>query len=123
MDSGLYTPPRDLDTAFPAYTAETPAEVILNYADAPALIFIGGPVVGTSGASYGELMTRAGALGYAAWLSALSHGLECSVFALPNFRVTQAMRAQEDRTRHLFTVAVGKPADKRASGAAAPPRP
>jgi hypothetical protein len=122
LASGLYVPAQDLGTARPVYVAETPTEVTRNYADAPALVFIGGPVVGTSGTSYGGLMTQAGALGHAVWLSARSHGLECSVFALPDFRVTRAMRAQDGRTRHLFTVAVGAPVDRPTSGVPAAPR-
>lgn len=107
--SGLYGMPAEGNVPASRHMADIPSEVTHNYVDAPALVFVGGPVAAVTGSSYGELLTRAGAYGHAVWLAARSHGLECSVFALPNYRVTEAMRHQDASMRHLFTVAVGRP--------------
>jgi hypothetical protein len=78
------------------------------FTDAPAVVFIGGPVALTSGNSYGGLLVHAGALGYAIWLAARTHGLDCSVFGQPDHRITRAMRRQDPALRHLFTIALGQ---------------
>ncbi|GGW85974.1 hypothetical protein GCM10010297_03510 [Streptomyces malachitofuscus] len=106
---GLYRMPVLENAPASRHVAEIPSEVTHNYADAPVLVFIGGPVAAVTGSSYGELLTRAAAYGHSVWLAARSSGLECSVFALPNFRVTEAMRHQDAVMRHVFTVAVGRP--------------
>ncbi|GLW13006.1 hypothetical protein Misp01_81340 [Microtetraspora sp. NBRC 13810] len=78
------------------------------FADAPALIFIGGAVVAASGDSYGGLLVHAGALGHTIWLAARTYGLDCSVFGQPDSGVTRAMRRHDPGVRHLFTVALGR---------------
>jgi hypothetical protein len=86
------------------------------YADAPALLYVCGDLARAcelSGASgYGALLVRAGALGHAAWLSAISVGLAGSVYGRASGSVTRAARCFDDRLRHLFTLAVGHGADQ-----------
>lgn len=74
------------------------------YAHAPALLLIRGPVRGTPGASYGNLLVRAGALGHAIWLAALTVDLACSVYGGTSEWVGRLTRRDP---AHLFTVAVG----------------
>jgi hypothetical protein len=91
-----------------------------QYADAPTLLLICGNLsracdaAGASG--YASMLVRAGTLGYAAWLWALSAGLRCSVYGSASHRVTSAARLLDPHLRHLFTVAIGYPATARSRG-------
>lgn len=78
-----------------------------TYTRAPALVLVCGPV---TGGAAGGLLVRAGALGYAVWLAARTHGLECSVFGAAWAPARRAAAAPGEGTRHLFTVALGHPA-------------
>lgn len=74
------------------------------YVSAPALVLICGPLRATPGAAYGSLLVRAGALGYAVWLAAVSVGLSCSVYGAASASLSRLTRHDPD---HLFTVALG----------------
>lgn len=84
-----------------------------QYADAPALLAICGNLnqacqaAGPSG--YPSMLVRAGTMGYAAWLWAVSAGLAASVYGSASHRVTAAARQLDPNLRHLFTVALGLP--------------
>jgi hypothetical protein len=86
------------------------------YADAPALLLICGDLAGAcreaGPAGYTSMLVRAGTIGYAAWLWALSAGLAGSVYAGPSHGVTHAAPQLDANLRHLFTVALGVPADQ-----------
>ncbi|MEU8813737.1 hypothetical protein [Actinoplanes sp. NPDC048796] len=74
---------------------------------APVILAVRGDLVracSPAGPGYGGLLVAAGALGYAAWLSALSVGLSASVYGA----TTEA--AGRAGLRHLFTVAIGRAA-------------
>lgn len=76
------------------------------YTTAPALVLICGPVRSMPGAVYGNLLVRAGALGYAIWLAALTTGLCCSVYG----GTSESISRLSGRARaHLFTLAIGHP--------------
>lgn len=76
------------------------------YAPAPVLALICGPVRSMPGASYGNLLVRAGALGQSIWLAGLTHDLCCSVYG----GTSEAVGRLSGRARaHLFTVALGHP--------------
>jgi nitroreductase len=86
-----------------------------EYVDAPALLLIcgdlnaacrdGGPT------GYASMLVRAGTIGYAAWLWAVSAGLAGSVYGPACHRVTGAARQLDANLRHLFTVAIGASAE------------
>ena len=81
-----------------------------RYADAPCLVFVCaaiGPACAPDGPGYGPLLVRAGTIGHALWLSALSGGLAGCLFAAPHYRVTAAVRALDGQTNHILTVALG----------------
>jgi nitroreductase len=85
-----------------------------QYADAPALLLICADlnhacrVAGPAG--YSSTLVRAGTIGYAAWLWAISAGLAGSVYGVASHEVTGAARRLDANYRHLFTVAFGAPA-------------
>jgi len=116
MARGLYAPSiepgRQPLGADDAWLQALPA----MYADAPALLLICADLNGAcreaGAAGYPATLVRAGTLGYAAWLWALSSGLAGSVYAGPSPGVTGAARQLDANLRHLFTVAVGVPADQ-----------
>ncbi len=81
-----------------------------SYARAPVLLAICGDLTwacSDSGPGYGGLLTAAGALGYAMWLSALSIGLAASVYGGACQELTQLAASRASGRRHLFTVALG----------------
>lgn len=82
-----------------------------TYADAPALLLICADphqqARDPSGSGYGSLLVRAGTLGYAMWLAAVSSGLAGSVYGGSCDDVTIAARGWDKRYRHFFTVAIG----------------
>jgi nitroreductase len=84
------------------------------YTDAPVLLLICADLneaCRTAGASgYPSALVRAGTMGYAAWLWALSAGLAGSVYAPASHQVTAVARQLDVNLRHLFTVALGAPA-------------
>jgi hypothetical protein len=85
-----------------------------QYADAPALLLICGDLnqacraAGPGG--YASMLVRAGTIGCAAWLWAVSAGLAASVYGSASHRVSFAARQLNADLRHLFTVALGTPA-------------
>lgn len=93
-----------------------PAECVDEYADAPVLLFLSAAVGKAPAHAYGGLLSWAGALGYAVWMAARTHGFDCSVYGLPHFRVNAAMRRQKPHLCHLFTVALGRRGDSRHGG-------
>jgi hypothetical protein len=74
-----------------------------RYADAAALLHVCGRIT----TEYPQCVTRAGSLGYAAWLAAIDGGLAGSVYGGGCALVTAAARRSVPGSRHLFTVAVG----------------
>lgn len=89
-----------------------PASLRETYAPAPVLFAVCGDLTwacSPEGSGYGGLLASAGALGYGLWLSALSIGLAASAFGGPCDDLTEAARLAHPDTRHLFTVAVGRP--------------
>jgi hypothetical protein len=116
MARGLYAPSID-PSAEPPGTDDACLEALpALYTDAPALLLICGDLNGAcraaGAAGYPSMLVRAGAIGYAAWLWAISAGLAASVYASPSHRVTGAARQLDANLRHLFTVALGVPADR-----------
>lgn len=89
------------------------------FTDAPAYVFIGGPVAITTPSSYAELLTHAGALGYAVWLAARTYGLDCCAYGTSNARLGQIMRQSDPVLRHMFTIVIGR-AEGQRGGAGRP---
>jgi hypothetical protein len=85
------------------------------YAPAPALLLVYGSLdkarEHNTANGYQRLLVRAGALGYAAQLAALSTGLWGCPFGSASSSVTRSLHTGQQRLHHLFTVAVGWPAD------------
>jgi hypothetical protein len=92
--------------AGPSDVAPFPA----RYADAPALIAVCGDIgwACAAGPGYAGLLVGAGALGYAVWLAALTHGLVASAYGAPSEELTRIAQRADPNLRHLFTVAVGR---------------
>jgi hypothetical protein len=84
----------------------------VEYADAPALLLVCGDLAQISrvGGGYGDLLVRAGTLGYAAWLRAISLGLGGSIYGGTSPQVTAVARQAGAGLQHVFTVAIGHPA-------------
>jgi hypothetical protein len=81
------------------------------YAPAPALLLVYGSLDKARRSSpqnsYQRLLVRAGTLGYAALLAALSAGLCGCPFGRASGSISQSLRTGDDRLAHLFTVAIG----------------
>ncbi|WP_328563793.1 nitroreductase family protein [Streptomyces coelicoflavus] len=80
------------------------------YTNAPAFALVCGSPPRAPAQAYAGLLTRAGALGHALGLSACTHGLGCSPWGGTSHRVTREASASGAATRHLFTLAMGRPA-------------
>jgi hypothetical protein len=83
-----------------------------RYAAAPVLLAICGDLpwaCSAAGPGYGGLLTAAGALGHAMWLSALSIDLAASVYGTPCQELTGTAGSYAAGLRHLFTIAIGQP--------------
>jgi hypothetical protein len=83
-----------------------------RYAAAPVLLAVCGDLpwaCSAAGPGYGGLLTAAGALGHAMWLSALSIDLAASVYGSPCQELTGTARSYAAGLRHLFTIAIGRP--------------
>ncbi|MET9428909.1 MULTISPECIES: nitroreductase family protein [unclassified Streptomyces] len=78
-----------------------------DYTDAPAYVFVCGSVRRVGPDALAGQMFRAGSAGYAVWLAARTHGLECSAFGAAHAPVRSAAAAVQAGARHLFTVAIG----------------
>jgi hypothetical protein len=82
-----------------------------QYADAPVLLLVCADLnqacraAGPGG--YASTLVRAGTIGYAAWLRAISDGLAGSVYGSASNRVTHTARQLNTDLWHLFTVAIG----------------
>jgi hypothetical protein len=112
---GLYlVDPAAADDAFQPLTAGPWLESLREvYADAACLMLVCADFSGacrTDGPGYGPLVIRAGTLGYGAWLSAVGLGLAGCVYGATHYRVTETVRQLHAQSRHMFTVAVGRPA-------------
>jgi hypothetical protein len=86
-----------------------------RYADAPALLLVCGDADGACRAmgkgGYGQILIRAAAAGYTAWLRAVSLGLAGAVFGGSCHQVTASLsQAGYPHLWHLFTLAAGIPA-------------
>lgn len=79
-----------------------------RYVDAPALLFVCGPIPRADSGDYGHRLVGAGAFGYTLWLSALSSGLAGSVHCSSAALVTATAHRLRPGLRHLFTVAIGR---------------
>jgi hypothetical protein len=79
-----------------------------HYAAAPALLFVCGPLTRADSGDYGHRLVGAGAMGHALWLSALSSGLDGTVYGSSAALVTAAAHRLRPGLRHLFTVAIGR---------------
>jgi hypothetical protein len=83
-----------------------------RYVAAPALLAVCGDLTwacSAGGPGYGGLLTAAGALGHAMWLSALSIDLAASVYGCTCHELTGTAGSYRDGLRHLFTIAIGQP--------------
>jgi len=83
-----------------------------SYAAAPVLLAVCGDLpwaCSAAGPGYAGLLTAAGALGHAMWLSALSIDLAASVYGSPCQELTGTARSYAAGLRHLFTIAIGRP--------------
>src|SRR5215472_7937578 len=91
------------------------AELRSTYALAPALLLVYGNLdtarVSRPAQGYQRLLVRTGALGYASLLAALSTGLRGCLYGAATMGVSTALRTGGARLHHLFTLAVGWPAD------------
>ncbi|WP_024874353.1 nitroreductase family protein [Saccharomonospora piscinae] len=87
-------------------------ELVDTCPGAAAVALICGSVRQVGAPAYGGLLVRAGALGYAIWLAARTHGLECSVFGGARPAVSRLADGVRPGLRHLFTVAIGHAADE-----------
>ncbi|MET7672590.1 nitroreductase family protein [Micromonospora luteifusca] len=81
-----------------------------DYAAAPVFALVCGSPSRVGPGAAGGLLVRVGSLGYAIWLAARTHGLECSVFGAGHYLVRQEACRLQPGARHLFTVALGHPA-------------
>ncbi|GGJ84208.1 hypothetical protein GCM10011583_14810 [Streptomyces camponoticapitis] len=81
------------------------------YMEAPLLLLVCGDLRRVSdpptGSGYPALLSAAGALGHALWLTALSAGLGGRVYTSGCRPATTAVRRHRPGMRHLLTVAVG----------------
>ncbi|WP_326613886.1 hypothetical protein OG949_37135 [Streptomyces scopuliridis] len=81
------------------------------YMDAPLLLLVCGDLRGVgdspTASGYPALLSGAGALGHALWLTALSAGLGGRIFTSGCRSATTAVRRHRPGMRHLLTVAVG----------------
>jgi nitroreductase len=119
LGRGLYST-RD-DSTEPLGPDSGYLEVIREQYDAaPALLLICADVnqacrdAGPSG--YAATLVRAGTVGYAAWLWSISAGLAGCVYGGASQCASGAARQLDANLRHLFTVAIGVPADGEGSG-------
>ena len=76
-----------------------------SYAPAPALLLVC-DTISDGPAAYQHALLSAGALGYSAWLAARHRGLNGRLFPDASALATTLARTE----RHLFTVALGRPA-------------
>jgi hypothetical protein len=112
LDPGLYLAGGDTKTDPFSRPTDAPWLDSLRaaYADAACLLLICANITAacrTGGPGYGPLLIRAGTIGYAAWLSAISLGLAGCVYARPHYRVTEVARLVDGRSNHVFTISLG----------------
>ncbi len=88
-----------------------------QYAPAPILLLYFGTPADVR--DHYRLLREAGTAGYGAWLTGVGHGLAGCPFGRSSGFATEAIRAAgHPSTRHLFTVALGRPAGTDEGGAA-----
>lgn len=116
---GLYlADEQDDDGSGPRLVSDNELMSVLRaaYGDAPCLVFVCANFAAArhpGGPGYGPLLIRAGTLGHAVWLSAIDAGLGGCVYGAPHHRVTDIARwADDDWSRHVFTAALGVPAQE-----------
>ena len=119
MEPGLYLP-EPTSGAFAALSQDEGllAGLAAQYTVAPVLLFVCGNLTRACAAfgqrGYPQLLVRAGAAGYGAWLAAVAAGLSGCAYGRTNHRVSVAVRRHGvpqhggGSLRHLFTVAVGR---------------
>ncbi|MCF2125861.1 hypothetical protein L1I79_05345 [Strepomyces sp. STD 3.1] len=90
--------------------------LVADYVDAPVLVLLCAPTQHVASKAIGDLLVRAGSLGYALWLAARTHGLEATVFGGAHTPLRLVPGMAEGHGRHLFTVALGYPEQHPASG-------
>ncbi|MFI6599167.1 hypothetical protein ACIBHX_23160 [Nonomuraea sp. NPDC050536] len=107
LPAGLYV--RDHASGELRRAGEAPwlEELRDSYAHAPTLVLICCPAGCFGADTYGQLLVRAGALGYAVWLAARTYGLDCSVYGKANRHLAGTFMQDGIAMRHLFTIAVG----------------
>ena len=97
----------------PVAEVECHGDLRARYAAAPALLLVYGSLDKAREPSpqngYQRLLVRAGTLGYAAMLAALSMGLGGCLFGRASSSVSRSLRTGDDRLIHLLTVAIGWP--------------
>jgi hypothetical protein len=114
LDPGVYARRGGRDAVLAGPGCASFGALRRQYADAPVLLLIcadlnqacraAGP------AGYPAALVRSGTIGYAAWLRTISVGLACSVYGGASHWVTGVARQLDPNLRHLFTVALGTPA-------------
>jgi hypothetical protein len=83
-----------------------------RYVAAPVLLAVCGDLTwacSAAGPGYGGLLTAAGALGHALWLSALSIDLAASLYGRTCHELTGTAGSYAAGLRHLFTIGIGRP--------------
>jgi hypothetical protein len=89
------------------------AEFQAECGPAPVTLFVCGSLAqacaGYGQSGYPQLLVRAGAAGYGAWLAAVAAGLAGCAYGRTSHRVTAAVNRHGGCLRHLFTVAIGRP--------------
>jgi nitroreductase len=91
-----------------------------QYVAAPAILLVCGQLCESgspSPAAYGATLTRAGALGYATLLAAVSVGLAGCPFGGSSPSANQVAKGAAAGASHLFTIAIGKRHDGARAGA------
>ncbi|WP_026930362.1 nitroreductase family protein [Glycomyces tenuis] len=78
-----------------------------HYAAAPVMLLITGPAGPGAAHRYGDLLTRAGALGHAFWMAAVGFGLDGCMFGKACSEFTGFLRRGGRDARHLLTVTIG----------------
>ncbi len=108
---GLYLVSEDPSEPFSALPGDPCLESLRTaYSDAAFLLLICADIAAAcqpGAPGYGPLLIRAGTLGHAAWLGAISLGLAGCVYAGPHHLVTEAVRLFDGRSNHIFTTSLG----------------
>jgi hypothetical protein len=99
-DAGAFATPRDRAPAWLHNLRD-------RYSDAPAILLLHDSPLRSGAEGYGGSLVRIGALGYALWLAARTHGLDACAFGGASPEVTALLRTAHAAERHLFTLVTG----------------